>query len=114
VFETVPGDAFGLAIGGADIPDDSAGDLGEVKHLGECEMSLAEAAAGDEDAEAGGGIIHVELARVEAEDVFAGVTGRHTGPRIKPGKKEKAEWPRMVSGLPVGACSASMNTDEHG
>jgi hypothetical protein len=75
--------------------------LGEVEHLGEGEVSFAEAAAGDEDAEAGGGMVDVELARVEAEDVFAGVTGRHKGPRINLGKKERREWPRM-------------NTDEHG
>jgi len=52
----VPGDAFGLAIGRADIPDGAAGDLGGMEHLDEGEMGFAEAAAGDEDAETGGGI----------------------------------------------------------
>jgi hypothetical protein len=66
--------------------------LGEVEHLGEGEMSFAEAAAGDENAEAGGGMEDVELAGVEAEDVFAGITNWH--------EKNKEEWPQM-------------NTDEH-
>ena len=75
--EASPGDAFGLPIGGGDVPDDAAFDLGEMEHLGESEVGFAETPAGDEDAETGGGIEHFELVGAEAEDVFAGVTGWH-------------------------------------
>jgi hypothetical protein len=59
--------------------------LGEVEHLSEGEVGFAEAAAGDEDAKTGGGMEDVELAGVQAEDVFAGITGRHKWPRVKLG-----------------------------
>jgi len=75
--ETSPGDAFGLAIGRADVPDIATFDLGEMEHFGKCEVGFAETAASDEDAEAGWGIKHFELVGAEAKDVFAGVTGWH-------------------------------------
>ncbi len=85
--EASPGDAFGLAIGRADVPDVAAFYLGEMEHFGECEVGFAETAAGDEDAKTGRGIKHFELVRAEAEDVFAGVTGWHKErPQMKLGE----------------------------
>jgi hypothetical protein len=89
--EAGPGDAFGLPIRGRDVPDGAAGDLGGVEHLSEGEVSFAEAAAGDEDAETGGGIEDEHLVGTEAEDVFAGITGRHKWPRMNLGKRKGEE-----------------------
>jgi hypothetical protein len=54
-----------------------------MEHLDEGEMGFAEAAAGDEDAETGGGIEDGFLVRVEAVDGFAGVAARHGWPQIR-------------------------------
>ena len=67
--EAGPGDAFGLSIGGGDVPDSAAFDLGGMEHFGESEVGFAETAASDEDAETGGGIEDEHLVETEAQDV---------------------------------------------
>ncbi len=78
-FEAVPGDAFGLLIVGADVPNDAIALAGFAEHFGEGEIGFAEAAAGDEDAETGGGMKDFELARVQRDHkgIGGGVAFRH-------------------------------------
>jgi len=52
-FEAIPDDAPGLAIIGADVPDEAVGLDGETHDFGEREVRFAEATASDEDAETG-------------------------------------------------------------
>ena len=67
-FEALPDDAFGLAVVGADVPDGAFGLDGEAHDFGEGEVGFAEAAAGDENAEAGGGVEDEELVGFEREE----------------------------------------------
>jgi len=71
-FEALPDDAFGLAVVGTDIPDGAVRLDGEAHDFGEGEIGFAEAAAGDEDAETGGGVEDEELIGFEREGVGGG------------------------------------------
>ena len=54
-FEALPGDAFGLTIVRADVPDEAiGGGEGVEEHFGEGEIGFAETAAGDDDAKTSG------------------------------------------------------------
>ncbi len=67
-FEAVPSDAFGLVVAGADVPDDAVGLEGGAEDFGEGEIGFAKAAAGNEDAEAGGAVENLELVGPEREE----------------------------------------------
>jgi len=65
-FEAGPDDAFGVGFGGGDVPDETVGGvLSGAEEFGEGEFGFAEAAAGDEDPVAFGGMEDLVLEGVE-------------------------------------------------
>jgi len=67
VFETIPEDAFGLRITGADVPDETTPYGGSAQHLGERELRFAEAPARRDDTEAGRIVKNEQLLFAEGE-----------------------------------------------